>query len=148
MATYLLTWNPRKWPWPDLQDCISQIERQGYYSDRWGCGVTKKIVAGDRVFLMKVGREPRGLVGSGWATSNVYEAPPWESEHPDRPALIIDVRFDILFNPDEIIFPRAWLQSEAYAGVNWSPQASGMTIPAAVAARLKKDWMKFVRQTR
>ena len=65
MTTYLLTWNPSKWPWPELDDCIREIRATGHYRERWSCGRNRKIVEGDRVFLLRQGLEPRGIVGSG-----------------------------------------------------------------------------------
>ncbi len=67
MTTYLLTWNPSKWPWPELDDCIQEIKATGHYLERWSCGRNRKIVEGDRLFLLRQGLEPRGIVGSGWA---------------------------------------------------------------------------------
>ncbi|MDM8527083.1 hypothetical protein QUF58_02620 [Anaerolineales bacterium HSG24] len=78
MVTYLLTWNPSRWAWTDLQDNINEIKKKGFHLDTWSCGVTKKINPSDRVFLMKLGKdEPRGIVASGWATSSVFENEHW-----------------------------------------------------------------------
>ncbi len=74
MTTYLLSWNPKVWEWARIQDDISEIAEYGFSEMQWSTGVTKKIKAGDRVFVMKLGSEPRGIVASGWATSDVQQS--------------------------------------------------------------------------
>jgi 5-methylcytosine-specific restriction protein A len=140
MATYLLTWNPLHWKWTDLSDEIDKFNKQGYLESGWSCGVTKKIVPGDRVFLMKLGKEPKGIMASGWTTSGVKEYDHWSEEN--KTALYIDVRFDRIIDPDKIIFPLSELRKVIY---NWMPQASGRTIPDDIAGKLEIDWANFLR---
>lgn len=146
MATYLLTWNPARWSWDNLQGCIETIETQGYHLERWSCGVTKKIRPDDRVFLIKLGEEPRGIVASGWATSEFYEGRRrhWNKAAKSKTALYIDVHFDTILDPNKHVFPCARLYDGVYDKMNWSPQASGATIPDDVATQLEKDWARFL----
>jgi 5-methylcytosine-specific restriction protein A len=65
MSTYLLTWSPKKWPWEDLSRRIGEIARQGFCVSDWSCGNNKSIARGDRLFLLRQGEEPRGIVGAG-----------------------------------------------------------------------------------
>jgi hypothetical protein len=71
MPTYILTWNPEKWCWPDDQyeKEVNVTRRGGLFSSRWSCGKTKRIGPGDRVFFFRQHTE-RGIIGSGYATSN------------------------------------------------------------------------------
>ncbi|MGQ0601584.1 MAG: HNH endonuclease [Anaerolineales bacterium] len=147
MATYLLTWNPTKWKWQTLEKQIDEIKRTGYSNDSWSCGVSKRILPGDRVFLMKLGKEsPKGIVASGWATSEFGYDKHWGQSN--KTALYIDLRFDVLLNPNQHdIFARDWLNHGIYRKVKtWEPQASGMTIPDDVAAQLEEDWARFVNR--
>ncbi|MDW8293534.1 MAG: hypothetical protein RML84_10625, partial [Anaerolineae bacterium] len=54
---------------------IKTVEKQGFCEDSWSCGVTKNIQTGDRVFLLKQGKEPRGIVGSGVVTRGSMKTP-------------------------------------------------------------------------
>src|SRR4051812_1432251 len=72
-GTYLLTWNPNNWPWDDLEFVAGKTAEGRHVDDRWSCGNTKRIRAGDRLFLLRQGVEPRGIMAAGWATSMVYE---------------------------------------------------------------------------
>src|SRR4051794_9517051 len=76
-GAYLLTWNPANWDWKTIQDDVIAV-RAGRVSpnpgaQRWGTGVNGSIKKGARLFLLKQGALPRGIVGSAWATSDVFE---------------------------------------------------------------------------
>ncbi len=148
MATYLFTWNPARWDWTYLQDSIAEVKQNGYCSESWSCGVTKKIRTGDRAFLMKLGGEPRGIVASGWVASDVYPYRHWDKDKKakGKTALYVDVDWDTLLDPDIEIFPRAWLASDMYLKMHWEPQASGVRIPDDVAEQLEKDWSRFLNR--
>jgi len=66
MNTFLFTWNPKKWAWKTLDADVARYKAKKYFDDRWSCGVTKRIMPGDRAFLMKLGNEqPIGIMASG-----------------------------------------------------------------------------------
>ena len=54
MNTHIFVWNPKIWDWYYIEDSIKQIEQSGKTEERWGCGNTKSIKAGDRVILNAV----------------------------------------------------------------------------------------------
>ncbi len=141
MATYLLTWNPNKWQWADLQDDIEQIAQNSFCDGRWSTGVTKKIHRGDRLFLMKLGTKPRGIMASGWAISEVFEGTHWGDIN--KLALYIDGHFDTILDPEkDNLLPFVLLSMGIYQKMNWTPQASGVKIPDDVAYQLEIDWAK------
>lgn len=144
MTTYLLSWNPKVWEWTHIQDDISEIAENGFSEMQWSTGVTKKIKAGDRVFVMKLGSEPRGIVASGWATSDVQQSNRYKNT--SKKALYIEGQFDTILDPNNV-FPIEFLQNnDIYKKVHWTPQASGMSIPDDVAEKLENDWAKFLNQ--
>lgn len=146
-TTYLLTWNPARWNWDDLDECVAKVERTGSHREPWSCGVTKAMRRGERVFLMKLGQEPRGIVASGWVRSRVHKEPHWDSKAPrGKTALYVDIEWDKILDPDKNIFHLAQLQGGVYSKMHWSPQASGVTIPDDVAEQLEKDWAEFLKR--
>lgn len=151
MATYLLTWNPNRWNWEDqesLQECIAEIEEQGYCEDRWSCGRTKKIRPKDRLFILRLGIEPRGIFASGQATSGVYEDDHWESGNPNK-ALFVDISLDTLLNPtgEEGILSLGELERIS-TNQTWTPQSSGISIEDVVASELEIEWSRFLNVER
>src|SRR4051812_47188443 len=112
MATYLLTWNPDKWYWEDIQDCVEEVADKGILHSTWSCGLSKKIVKGDRIFMLRQGVEPKGIFGSGYAESSYKEKRHWNPKKAKqgRKARYIKLSWEVLLNPDkESILPREWL---------------------------------------
>ena len=139
MNTFLFTWNPKKWAWKTLDADVARCKAKKYFDDRWSCGVTKRIMPGDRAFLMKLGNEqPIGIMASGSVLTE-----PVEGDHysdPTKTAWYVDLRYDVLLHPEnEELLSKSYLQ-EIISNVRWTPQASGMSIPPDEAAMLEGLW--------
>lgn len=140
METLLLAWNPDRFPWGGLKDELSEIRRKGQVTDSWSVGNRTTLKAGSRFFLIRLGVEPRGLVGSGWTTSDSFAAPHWD---PDKAAKggttrYADIYFDAL---EELpIIPMDELRQPPFSNVHWSTQISGIQIPSPVAQALESLW--------
>jgi 5-methylcytosine-specific restriction protein A len=141
MGTFLLTWNPEKWPWPDRSENSRQTRERGSFQRPWSCGNTKRVFRGDRIFLLKQGAEPRGIIASGWAASEE----PFLDVHftyPDKQILYIMVDFErILDLATEAILPLEQLHGNGLlADVHWATQKPGIEIPEEAAAELERLW--------
>jgi 5-methylcytosine-specific restriction protein A len=149
MATYLLTWNSEPLNWFDLEGDIKEIQKKGTLKGNWSCGVTKKIVPNDRIFLMKLGKDPRGIIASGWTISSSYSDEHWDEElaSQGKKAVYVEIDFDTILKPENI-FPRKNLEKGIYSEMFWSPQASGVTIQEDIAEKLEDDWAKFLKRPR
>ena len=77
MKTYLFVWNPNKWHWASLEQDIDLIEQTGHSTQTWTATSHKKIQIGDRAFLMRLGVEPKGIMGAGFITSEPFFAKHW-----------------------------------------------------------------------
>ena len=129
MATFLLTWNPDIW-----DGAITSPMG-------WSCGHTKRIVPGDRLFLMRQGREPRGICAAGWAVSAVIEDEDYPSGRYVR--MQIEAFRDPATSP---ILTRAdldRLNRGVTRPMKWGIQSSGTEIPTTVARRLEKAWTEL-----
>jgi 5-methylcytosine-specific restriction protein A len=147
MSTYLLTWNPQKWRWTDLTQRIKEIKRKGFCVTDWSCGNNKSIANGSRLFLLRQGEEPRGIVGAGFAISSPYEEIHWREEkaRAGRTTMYLKVRWETLLNPEtESILPREWLNEGLLSKVNWNTQISGITIRSEQADVLEERWEAFL----
>lgn len=146
-ATYLLTWNPNTWPWDNLEDVVRATAEGRPVDDDWSCGNTKRIRVGDRLFLLRQGVEPKGIVASGWATSASYEGPRWDQHRRNQgdTALLVDVRFERILNPEvDEILPLAKLQEGSLASVNWATPVSGIQIKQG-CEELERLWAEHLR---
>lgn len=150
MNTYLLAWNPRRWDWEDLAEQALQTAKGESVTGTWTCA-SKRINPGDRLFLIRLGQEPRGVMASGWAQSAVKMGLHWEeelaSEGKKRP--YIKYEFECLLDP-RIDAPLAIkkLSSGRLRTVHWSTQSSGIRIPADAASELEDAWEQHTAKSK
>jgi 5-methylcytosine-specific restriction protein A len=143
MPAYLLTWNPKNWQWNDLPDIARQLSDGLPIEQRWSCGNSRSIAVGSRVFLLRQGVEPKGIVASGWVTRSPFAAPHWDTTRAEKgeQAFFIMFTADALLNPAESqpLDVRAY-DSGALAEVQVDAPASGNSIPDHVALALSDAW--------
>jgi 5-methylcytosine-specific restriction protein A len=143
MPAFLLTWNPDKWKWTELPEQVKALERGEEVPFRWSTGSTKRISPGDRLFLLRQVRHPRGIIASGVAVSEVRQVEHWDPERAEigRPANVIDLRFDVLIDPErnpDSVLKLEDMHADELAEMNWHPQASGTIIPPRAARQLEQ----------
>lgn len=144
MKTYLFTWNPTRFEFTDIEDLIEEIIEFGNAPLRWSSGNNKSIKIGDRIFLMRLGEEPKGIVASGYVTSNHIIDEHWED--PEKTANFNDIEFDVLLNSEvDDIFYLDEIQ-EIFPNFKWTPQSSGINIPDEIATKLEEIWFNFLNQ--
>lgn len=144
MNTHLLSWNPDKWDWIDIDSAINDLQVTGLYRDSWSCGVNKSIQIGDRLFLIRLGKEPKGICASGYAISNVYQGTHWSGD-PSKLANYIIFEYDVLLNPaKDKILEMDILKTGILAEQHWSTQNSGIVIRPNVVDELEKIWFSFI----
>lgn len=150
MNTYLLTWNPEKWHWHDLAQCVARIEQGEEVPYRWSF-VRKEAQIGDRIFMLKQGHEPRGVMASGRVAGE-----PMEDSHydPDKAAQgatsrYIAIVFEQIVAPTaEKILSTAFLQQKIRdAPADFKPQGSGSLMTADAAQNLRLLWKKHLQQS-
>ena len=141
MNTYLFTWNPRRSPEPEMPILANETAAGKIVRGRWSCGNTKSILKGDRVFLIRLGVEPKGIVGSGWVFKPPFKDTHWDLEKARRGLKglfvicdwerIIDMQID---SPLLLKQLPKWNSGNR----NRTPQSSGFQIPQQTANALEK----------
>lgn len=142
ISTYLLTWNPVKYLWDDIDDCIKKLGIYGHFNRYWSCGRSKKPKPGDRFFPLRQKIEPRGIVASGYITFEPYvDVSPHNKSGWSRYVKIV---YDVILKPDpafpEKILLRQRLDEPEFSKVHWDAQGSGIQIPDEVATKLEFEW--------
>jgi 5-methylcytosine-specific restriction enzyme A len=142
MATFLFAWNPNKWDWKesDLTKVILKVEATGSAEDSWSCGNRKDLPVGSRFFLIRLGKEPRGIVGSGKTTSDPKLGRHWDPKlrRQGKKALYVELIFDFLSKEPLITWDE--LQKPPYSTVLWGVRASGVLLPESLTDELEKRW--------
>jgi 5-methylcytosine-specific restriction protein A len=148
MKTYLFTWNPKQWEWKDLALRANENASGKIISERWSCHAnSKRIEKGDRAFLIRLGEEPKGIIASGWTTSAPKLGLHWKQEKAAKgeETFFADCEWERLLNPFiDAPLSLAQLQSGKLATMHWTPQSSGVLIPAEIAEELEHIWAEHI----
>jgi 5-methylcytosine-specific restriction protein A len=147
MPAYLLTWNPKNWNWADLPEVVNQLESGVPVDHRWSCGNSRSIAVGSRVFLLRQGVEPKGIVASGWVTQSPFADEHWDENRAAKgdKAFFITFAADALLNPDN----KPPLDLRPYASgplseIRVDAPASGNSISDAAAIALSEAWADHI----
>jgi len=137
MENYLYIWNPKQWPWEELPDAAQSMSSGETYVTDWSCGNTKKIQIGDLFLMIRLGIEPKGILGYGYINSAPEYAPHWQPAmaKEGKKQLRTDVEF-VTLNEQPIVDLKAL--NEHFPDFNWTPKCSGLSVPAAISADLVK----------
>lgn len=148
MSTYLLTWNPERWSYENVQELLKKFA-SGDTEHKWSCGNTRRITIGSRVFLMKQGMNETGIWGSGYVISEPFEEPHFDKHKSKAGAtqLTVNVRFDYLYDPiKDLKISRSKLV-KIHTTV-WNAQRSGTTIPEDVVPKIESLWRKVTSKNK
>lgn len=140
VATYLLVWNPNRWEW----DAESRAQVVAETARRpvdwtWSSGGRRRgLVPGqDEVYLVRVGRPPKGIVAHGMITRAPYPDAHWDPTQ-DRSAWYIGVAWDRVVHDDQLL---ALEELKAVLpDVTWTPPGSGLRVPDGDADVLAALW--------
>jgi len=140
MNSYIFAWNPKNWIWEDLPECVVEANQTGRYLAKWSCANVKKIRKGDRAFLVKLGEQPKGIIGSGFVVSDVYEANHWNTEQAitGKKTNRVNIEFDVL-SETPIVCDNE-LRQDVFKRQIWYTQKSGISIDKSIAIELEKLW--------
>lgn len=131
MQSYLLTWNPSNWPqtqdamdsWLDL---VKRMKRQTAKGNtvnnrdtNWSTGSRKNMAIGDRVFLLKQGPNPTGIMASGTVQSRVRTGKSWRTD--SGRANYVDIKWDAWVEPDDVLSLSPYVRSKSVRA--WLPRA-------------------------
>lgn len=129
---FLLTWNPEQFTLDQYRDLL-RLAEEGGKEITWSTGPRKEIPVGSRLFLMRLGVEPKGIVGIASSTSSVKDLPHWDPERREQgvKAHYVPLRFSRV--QEQPFLPLAVLQ-ERWPEIEWTPQSSGVELhnPAAI----------------
>ena len=140
-STYLIKWNPKRSPWPTLGRAVEAVRQKGFFDEAWFFSKSSRIRRGDRVFLLRTGIAPRGIMGAGAVIDEPSETFHWERiRKPNQAALSACVRFDTLLHPER----DGILPTQHLAGFPPSLHAGIASISPSGAAELEMTWSAFL----
>lgn len=139
--TFLFSWNPIKFPWPELEEICIRLKNGKSVREDWTCASHKKIKPGDRAFVTYVGAEPRGIFASGFISSEPFPG----KNHKGNDAYRVWITLDVLLNPrKESILTLDILKVGRLEKQLWTAQASGILIKPEFTEELEALWKDFL----
>lgn len=139
MATYILYWNATDWEWDTLQQNIAAIKDQGYHSIIWNVGYGSQILKGDRVFILRLGPRPSGIVASGFVAQSTIEQPG------SIGTKAIELNLDNILDAErDLILSRSELSNGIFKDLNWIRPGRIFEVPAQVVNDLENRWSQLV----
>src|SRR5262245_19852674 len=138
------SWNPnRAFKWPTNAADSTRTRRGEIVTLHWSTGGTKRIVPSDRIFLGKQGRDPKGVIAAGIASSSFLEDVHWED--PTKQTTYNMVDFDTILDPDSVL-PRPELLQGVLGEINWGGEKGGITIHDQAATVLEDKWQDWLNE--
>lgn len=137
---YLATWNPVQYAFPKLEELAEKIEESGPTIVGWSTGNRKNMDQGGRVYLLRQGEEPRGLVGVGSVAGAVVEKPHWDPAQRElgKTSRLVDVEWNCISREPFIELSR--LVEETGETSLWSSQSGGIEIRPDIVEYLEEVW--------
>ena len=134
--TFLLAWNPKKWNWESQAQEIQKWEETGVVAEPWSCGNREDMPKGSRVFLIRLGVSPKGLIGSGITQSKPSKGGHWARSR--GVARYVKVNWDYLSAVPLVDLDD--LHRAPLSGMRWEIQASGVRLRREIADALEVEW--------
>ena len=144
---FVLLWNPAHWPIEEYVSALNEARRGSL--GRWSTGTRKSgILEGDILLLFQIGRDGRGLIGSGTALAAegrevecVFRDRHWGKKNAD--ANYVDIAWGDLVHPDDRFSAEHFIHQ--FPQVSWAHlQGSGTLIPTEVGIALVKQFHEHI----
>ena len=143
---WMITWNRNNWNWENYEEICEGTKAGQTYVESWTCSNSNPKI-GEEVFLIKLGDQPRCLIGHGKVKREQYEKdhynPAKAAEGKQEKA--IDVEFDRVINYEKDKFIEQAELNAKCGAQHWSPQNSGIEIKQEVLPTLRMLWEAVTR---
>jgi hypothetical protein len=148
MPSFYFLWNPTK-SRPGLSEELGEDARLLAAGKRssddgsWSTGsrTRKDFPPGSRFFLVRTGKEPRGVIGYGsLPTGELWQDKHWDPRKAGQMATYVDIDFEKLIDSEQHpkkVVSLEFLKAAGFEFQVWSPLSNGTEIPDEAAAQLK-----------
>ena len=97
MTAFLLTWKAGGWPHENIERMLGVLNQQRYVDEPWRIHAHRMAKSGDRVWLLKQGRGPKGIFGVG----EIIGQPTLGDAGSGKKQMMAPVRFTSLVDPKQ-----------------------------------------------
>ena len=143
---WLLAWNKKNWYWDGFAGKCEDTKNGKTFIESWACANTNPQI-GDEIYLIKLGDQPRGLIGHGTVARAIYERPHYDVVKANEGMMekALDVEFDRLIDYEKDTYVSQEELVAKCGAQHWSPQNSGIEIKQEVLPNLRALWEAVTR---
>jgi len=140
--TYLLTWHPENYPFDKIRSVAMQVEKERFAPLGWSTGNRRHVEVGERVYLMRLGVNPQGVVGSGVIQSEIEVVPHWDKKKAanNKTYNKVSVLWDFL--QEKPLLSLETLERQSNNPYFWRRSMGGVEIQVDDLSVLEKEWLK------
>lgn len=137
MSDYLFTWNPDQFSTGGDGSTAGLLDYREGDEIRWSCR-SKQPQFGDTVYLIRLGKEPRGIIAKGVVTQAPFSDSDWKDANLERSYIKFQLQ-ELRQSCQAGLLPMLLLKA-ALPDQTWSSQTSGIAIKTDVSAPLADLW--------
>lgn len=139
MSAFLYIWNPNRWAWDDISYAINSVSEKNPYEIEWSSGNRKKGISIDDVFfMMRLGQEPKGIIGCGYIISKPKNVEHWDQSEAEKGHKAFKTNLRFMAISEKPIISISELVKR-YPSVTWTPQQSGIALDSQIAFDLFEE---------
>jgi 5-methylcytosine-specific restriction protein A len=145
MKAYLLTYNPLKWTWDNIDSEVIAVQKNEYIPTKWDC-FSRQPKEGDIFFIVALGKSSRkGIFCSGIINELELGMPSLINGKTKTNRISGDINF--LLNPEKSnIIDLNFLKKE-FPDQRWDSQKSGISIKDKYVDMLLQNWNKIINKS-
>ena len=138
---FLFTFNSDLNNWNEIEESFEDFNSYGNCILSWRCK-SNSVKEGDSAYLIKIGKNPKGIIGSGIVTT----IPIGYRDEKDRIKYFINIQMSTLIDwrKNNILTIDDLKTNKQLAKQNWTPQASGISIKPELVEELERVWFHFL----
>lgn len=130
---FLLTWKKSRWPHSNIILMCEAFERQGYVEENWRIHAHRQAKVGDRVFLLRQGKGPKGIFGMGTITG-----PAFGDAGSGKRKMMVPIRFSAFTDPEARLLVDEVQTHDILPATKIRAQASGDGLTSEQSAALER----------
>lgn len=141
---YMLLWNPESYRWhdDDRLAILNEILEGGTFTRRWSIHANStQVKIGDRAFLRRTGRQPRGIIAAGVVSGTPFTDRHWGDEKGSS-ATYVDIDWEAMVEPEDVL--DLGEIAELYPSAAWAARSGGARIPEEAREALESAWGSHV----
>ncbi len=134
--SFLFTWKPTEtYPHAEIRRLLDEFEANGSLLERWRCASHRMVREGDRAYVYKQGKPPRGIFAAGTIVGPAEER---RVARPNENRFVVPIEFEVFVDPAERFLVSNVDLLQVSAPTPWNTQRSGVPLARGIEDLLNR----------